>query len=43
MNDIEREYWSQFETPGDGESYDSAGNIRPVPADVPMRPEEVDA
>jgi len=26
--------------PGDGESYDGAGHVRPVPAGVPMTPEE---
>ena len=30
--DIDRE-------PGDGESYDGAGHIRPVPAHVPPTPE----
>lgn len=27
-------------TPTDGESYDKAGNIRPVPPHVPNTPEE---
>lgn len=43
MSDVEREYWSQYETPRDGESSDGSGGIRPVPAGVPNVPEEGDA
>ena len=36
----EQAYWAQYDEPGEGESYDRAGNIRPVPAGVPPRPDE---
>ena len=39
IKDMTEDEWMNYREAGDGESYDRNGNVRPVPAGVPMRPD----